>query len=53
MNLGTVVKFKALESGQTEMTVREYEFPVCPMLVMAEMGLEQCMGKRGRSFQKC
>ncbi len=53
MDLRTVVKFKVLGSGKTEMTVTEYEFPVCPMLAMAEIGLRQCMDKMGRSFQKC
>ena len=53
MYLRTVVKFKVLGSAKTEMTVTEYEFPVCPMLAMAEIGLGQCIDKMGRSFQKC
>ena len=53
MNVRTVVTFKKLGSGKTQMKVTEYAFPVCPMLAMAEMGLEQCMDKIGRSFQKC
>ncbi len=53
MNVRTVAMFKELGNGKTEMKVTEYGFPVSPMLAMAEMGLEQCVDKMGRSFQKC
>ena len=53
MNMRTGATFKRLENGRTEMKVTEYAFPVCPMLAMAETGLEQCMDKMGRSFQRC
>jgi uncharacterized protein YndB with AHSA1/START domain len=53
MYLRTVVTFKDIGNGNTEMTVTEYAFLVCPMLAMAEKGLEQCINKMQRSFQKC
>lgn len=53
MNMRTVVTFKELGQSKTEMTATEYGFPECPMLAMAEKGLEQCVDKMGRSFQKC
>ncbi len=52
IEMRTVVTFKALGSGRTEMTVREYDWPVRPMLKMSEMGLNQCLDKMGRSFQQ-
>jgi uncharacterized protein YndB with AHSA1/START domain len=51
MNLRTSVTVKEPEIGKTAITVTEYGFPVCPMLAMAEKGLQQCMDKMGRSVQ--
>ncbi len=52
-NMRTVVTFRDLGNGKTEMTVTEYDWPVCQMMKMSEMGLKQCIDKMERSFQAC
>ena len=39
--------------GKTGMAVTEYDWPICPMLKMAELGLNQCLDKMGRSLAQC
>jgi uncharacterized protein YndB with AHSA1/START domain len=53
MDMRTVARFKDLGDGRTEMTVTEYDWPICPMLKMAELGLNQCLDKMGRSLAQC
>jgi uncharacterized protein YndB with AHSA1/START domain len=45
MDIRTVVTFKDLGKGKTEMTVTEYGWTVSPMLGMAEVGLNQSLDK--------
>ena len=53
MDMRTVVAFKDLRNGKTEMTVTEYDWPICKMREMSELGLEQCLDKMGRSLPQC
>ena len=53
MDMRTVVALKDLGNGKTEMTVTEYDWPICKMREMSELGLGQCLDKMGRSLQQC
>ncbi len=44
------VTFKALGKDKTEVTVIEYGWPVCPMMEMSKLGLEQCLDKMAALF---
>lgn len=50
MDMRMVVTLKDLRNGKTEMTVTQYDWAICKMREMAEMGLNQCLDKMGRSF---
>ena len=52
-DMRTVVTLKDLGNGKTEMTVTEYDWPICKMREMSELGLKQCLDKMGRSFSQC
>ena len=47
------VTFRALDQGNTELTVTEYDWPVGPLLEMSRMGLEQCLDKMATIFCQC
>jgi len=53
MDMRTVVTLKDLGNGKTGMTVTEYDWPICKMREMSELGLKQCLDKMGRSFEQC
>jgi uncharacterized protein YndB with AHSA1/START domain len=52
INMRTVVTFKDLGNGKTEMTVTEYDWTVSQMSVFAEMGLNQSLAKMVACFAK-
>jgi uncharacterized protein YndB with AHSA1/START domain len=39
------ITFRALDDGQTELTITEYEWPVGQMMDMSRVGMEQCLDK--------
>ena len=49
-DMRTLVTLEDLGTGKTKMTVTEYDWPICKMREMSEMGLNQCLDKIGRSF---
>jgi hypothetical protein len=51
-DMRTVVTFKDLGHGKTEMTVTEYGWTLSQMLDMAEKGLNQTIDKLGASLVK-
>jgi uncharacterized protein YndB with AHSA1/START domain len=51
-DMRTVVTFKELGSGRTEMTVTEYDWTVSPMRGFAEAGLNQSLDKMVAIFVK-
>jgi uncharacterized protein YndB with AHSA1/START domain len=46
----SVVTFRDLGNGKTEMVVTEYNWTVGHMLEMSELGLNQCLDKMAASF---
>lgn len=40
-----LVTFKAVGGNKTEITVTEFDWPVCQMMEMSKMGMEQCLDK--------
>ncbi len=48
----TLVTFRAIEGGKTEMTVTQFDWTVSPMLGYAETGLNQSMDKMVTSFTR-
>jgi hypothetical protein len=44
--------FKALGSGQTELIVTEFDWPVGQMMEMSQAGLEQCLDKMAESLKQ-
>jgi uncharacterized protein YndB with AHSA1/START domain len=51
-DMRTVVTFRDLGKGRTEMTVTEYDWTVSPMRGFAEAGLNQCLDKMVAIFVK-
>lgn len=51
-DMRTVVTFRELGKGKTEMIVTEYDWTVSPMLGMAEVGLNQSLDKMVASLAK-
>jgi hypothetical protein len=47
-----LVTFKATGANKTEMTVTEFDWTVCHMLNLAELGLNQCLDKMAATFPK-
>jgi len=45
-----VITFKSLDGRRTELTVTQYGWPVIPMIKMAQMGMEQSLGKMEKAL---
>jgi uncharacterized protein YndB with AHSA1/START domain len=46
------VTFKELDNGRTEVTITEYDWTIGSMMKTSKLGLEQCLAKMERCFQK-
>jgi uncharacterized protein YndB with AHSA1/START domain len=51
-DMRTLVTFKDLGGGKTELTVTEYDWPVGQMMEMSRMGMEQCLNKMAAMLAK-
>lgn len=47
-----LVTLKVVDGNKTEITVTEYDWPVCQMMEMSKMGMEQCLDKMAASLAK-
>lgn len=48
----SLVTFKDLGGGKTELTVTEYDWTVGQMMELSRMGMEQCLDKMAAIFAK-
>ena len=47
-----VISFKALNKGQTEMTVTEYGYATAEIRDLSQLGMEQCLDKMAEIFSR-
>jgi Activator of Hsp90 ATPase homolog 1-like protein len=46
-----LVTLKTVGDNKTEITVTEYDWPVCQMMEMSKIGMEQCLDKMAASLR--